>query len=679
MSNIFGVSSAFGMGKNLFNVAENSGSFFNNKANSDNKENSALTFRSDVVDISEEGYAASQNAQDNKIDPSGENVKTSATTQVINAQTTEDFKFSSKWTSTMDYAEYGNHVSRHSFDNGATVSIYEHKDKDKDGNAIYFATIEKADDTFETVAIGKNTVFSDDGSGNIVMSQYDKDSPIKGSGGDDFIFSLSSNTEIYAGEGNDNIIVRGNNTQIYLGDGNNTIKNGWNPEAGYEPTVNIEGGNGNNEIQDLVVSGILGDGNNKVTAGTIKNLTLGDGMNRVAVNEILRATFGDGENTVTASSIGTATFGDGDNRVHGAHLNNLIFGDGNNTAVAKNTGFVNEEYQEYHIGSIVAGNGDNNIQADNIEKRIQVGNGDNKVRAGDLGSRSPEISGTAIFGDGNNDILFEHVVGDNARLYMGDGDNKMQIKEGHFQVANFVIGDGNNIFDFENVTGALSFGNGNNLVNLETANNLQLQFQDGNNTINAKKTNEEFSVYAGTGKTALNISSSADGLDVQTKGNTNLSVKGNLTNSSVMLWGEQGNNNLSVGGSLHETNVELKGDNGRLNAQGIFNSTVKTDGKDTLINAQAFFDSTITGSEEHNAQLSGSMFGKGTVNGEELSTFENSENPEKEAQIVASIYSDFVQSYSKESSDYITEQYESTNMFYTLKNWDRILEDIKKG
>ncbi len=548
--------------------------------------------------------------------------------------------------------EIGDYTSKavKEFAAGGSVEIFTLNGSGGANSAI--AEIKNADGTSSFIKIDENTIFSQDSNGNIITTTSDS-SEILGTDSDDFIVNINAKN-IHVGNGNDTILSFANSGNLTLGSGNNTVIGGTSSAF-----LNIQAGNGNNVISDLNISGSFGNGNNTITGASMTDVTFGDGNNTIDVDFMKNTIFGDGNNKITSKSAYEITLGDGANTLTAQTLTKAIFGEGNNNISAQQineielgngnnsiSAFAPEESKDmphlpFGINGLKVGDGDNSIQGTSIQD-AELGEGNNSVSVqylkGDLEAK-----------DGKNNIFVENIFHKDADITLGGGNNTLAVNTGEITAGQISLGNGNNKVSFEALQGRVNFGDGNNEVHLDEGKNTQLNFGNGKNNINAYEANE-LSVRAGVGETTLDSHGSADNLYYKSEGIDKISVNGSLTNSNIKLDG-RGESNIEVKDFIYDSSIRMESNNNLLQANGVFNSSLTMEDKNNAISASAIYNTNLKG---ENVSMNEELIFHGTLNSKNASNIRE----EKQAEEINSLYTNFMQSYTKETMARINKDYE---------------------
>ena len=316
---------------------------------------------------------------------------------------------------------------------------------------------------------------------------------ITGTEGNDVIYNIGANTQIYALGGNDTITnSNASNSYIDAGDGDNIITENLNYEVanvnGQDTLLNyyendtIVSGSGNDYIYNkggYYLSVASGAGNDTVRNihGYYPTINTGAGDDSVVVEQghYQYVDAGDGNDSIIGSFTsgdwamgGHATLvgGDGNDYIDATDTNDasIIGGQGNDTILV--SAITVSENSMYLDG----GEGDDYIQNANDSSQIYAGEGNNIID-----SYGSNVTITA--GAGNDTIVNQ--VASNVIINAGDGDNVItEILD--YEVAN-VEGKDTLINYYENST--ITAGSGNDSVYNEGGYYLNLETGAGNDTV----------------------------------------------------------------------------------------------------------------------------------------------------------------------------------------------------
>lgn len=485
-----------------------------------------------------------------------------------------------------------NVVGTATLDSGTKVSIYTTDFAEGEEKPFFdapdkkvMAEITRTDGSTETLAIRANTVISEDADGNLVVNsgpekyKTSERFEINGTSRNDVIINLNGASNIDCGEGNDTIISFNRVDNIYLGDGNNTF---ISPTAG-----------GISRIE-------AGDGNNKVTANTIKEIYFGNGNNTITSHNVDKIEAGDGENIIYLNKGSRIQLGNGDNNINISVKDNeynhsyLMLGNGNN-----NIAFSGQ----YNFAkNLQIGDGNNNIKVDGFIINSDIGNGNNTISIGkafdfstmdrmtgsishSADSISSRLKWSSInndlheanmkIGDGNNKFDFAVSYGN---IEIGNGDN-IFTTDSSIQISNLTFGDGNNLFT-SNFLGIdnLTFGNGNNKIDTDKSYMTHINFGNGNNII---ESDESYitQIHTGDGNNWFTFGDMEGCLISTGKGDDTVYITGNIYGSismqtyinlgagddafkvdgsvqGLMFFGGDGNDTVEIKGNVIDSQID---------------------------------------------------------------------------------------------------------------------------
>lgn len=336
-----------------------------------------------------------------------------------------------------------------------------------------------------------------DGTARLLYENYFENgntgNSITGTEGNDVIYNIGANTQIYALGGNDTITnANASNSYIDAGDGDNVITenlnyeianiNGQDTLLNYYENDTIVSGSGNDYIYNrggYYLSVASGAGNDTVRNihGYYPTISTGAGDDSVVVEQghYQYVDAGDGNDSIIGSfesgdwAMGghaTLVGGNGNDYIDATDTNDasVLGGQGNDTIlVSAITASENSMYLD-------GGEGDDYIQNANDSSQIYAGEGNNSVDS--YGSNVTITSGA-----GNDTITNQ--VASNVVINAGDGDNVItEILD--YEVAN-VEGKDTLINYYENST--ITAGSGNDSVYNEGGYYLNLETGAGNDTV----------------------------------------------------------------------------------------------------------------------------------------------------------------------------------------------------